>query len=378
MLRDQDKTKEELINELVHLREKDRFISSYYKIFEVYFDFSLVSVALLDKDFNFISVNEKYAKADNKDISYFIGKNHFDLYPSEEALQIFKNVVNKKEPVQILARPFVFPEQPQVVTYWDWTLTPVLNEFGQVETLILCLIDVTEKQQLKNELLRLDRLNTVGQMASSLAHEIRNPMTSVKGFLQLLAGKETSLQKREYYDLIIEELNRANSIITEFLSLARDKKVSKRPASLNALISSLFPILSTNALQQDKRIILKKNSTPDIPVNEKEIRQLILNLVQNGLEAMPPGTDLTIGTYLDGGELVLYVQDEGVGIKPEILEKLGTPFLTTKDNGTGLGLAVCYSIAERHNARIEVKTSSLGTTFYVRFKIPETRIEQVS
>lgn len=377
-MRDEDKTKEQLINELVQLREKCQYMSSYYKIFEVYFDFSLVSIALLDKDFNFISVNEKYAKADNKDTSYFIGKNHFDLYPSEEALQIFKNVIKKKEPVQILARPFVFPEKNHVVTYWDWTLIPVLNEFEQVETLILCLIDVSEQQQLKNELARLDRLNIVGQMASSLAHEIRNPMTSIKGFLQLLANNEKNLKKCEYYDLIIEELNRANAIITEFLSLARDKRVSKKPASLNALVNSLFPILSSDALRQDKRVILKKSNTPNIPINEKEIRQLILNLVRNGLEAMPSGTELTIGTYTDGGDIVLYVQDEGVGIKPEILEKLGTPFMTTKYNGTGLGLAVCYSIAERHNAKIDVKTGPTGTTFFVRFKTNQIQAEQVS
>ncbi|MDR9788301.1 MAG: ATP-binding protein [Peptococcaceae bacterium MAG4] len=100
----------------------------------------------------------------------------------------------------------------------------------------------------------------------------------------------------------------------------------------------------------------------------QEIRQLILNLVRNGLEAMPARKKLTISTYLEEDEVVLAVQDEGRGIGSEMLDKLGTPFFTTKEHGTGLGLAVCYSIAARHNARIEVDTGTGGTTFYVRFK----------
>ncbi|MEW5899031.1 MAG: ATP-binding protein, partial [Bacillota bacterium] len=88
----------------------------------------------------------------------------------------------------------------------------------------------------------------------------------------------------------------------------------------------------------------------------------------NGLEAMPPGGTLTIKTFQEGEEVVLAVQDEGPGIEPDLLEKIGTPFFTTKDDGTGLGLAVCYSIAARHKAAITVETSPAGTTFFVRFK----------
>lgn len=94
------------------------------------------------------------------------------------------------------------------------------------------------------------------------------------------------------------------------------------------------------------------------------------NLVRNGLEAMPPGGNLNIRTFMDGKEVVLVVEDQGTGIDPVVLEKIGTPFFTTKDNGTGLGLAVCYSIANRHNANINVVTGPTGTTFFVRFQVP--------
>ena len=96
---------------------------------------------------------------------------------------------------------------------------------------------------------------------------------------------------------------------------------------------------------------------------------MVLNLVLNGLQAISSGKNLTIRVFQEGNEVVLSVQDEGKGINPDILDKIGTPFFTTKDNGTGLGLATCYSIANRHNAKINIDTNSEGTNFSVRFKI---------
>ncbi|HWP96068.1 MAG TPA: ATP-binding protein, partial [Syntrophomonadaceae bacterium] len=106
---------------------------------------------------------------------------------------------------------------------------------------------------------------------------------------------------------------------------------------------------------------------PETIIDENEIRQLILNMARNGMEAMPPGGMLTIGTTVDGNKVVLFIKDQGHGMDPGLIEKLGTPFLTTKEKGTGLGMAVCYSIASRNNARIEVETSPAGTTFMVYF-----------
>lgn len=228
--------------------------------------------------------------------------------------------------------------------------------------------DITELNLFHKEMARLNVLNAVGQMASGIGHEIRNPMTSVKGFLQLFANKETDSKKKEYFDLMIEELDRANSIITEFLSLANDRMVKLKPASLNQVINAIYPLLSSDAMKQDKRIMLNKGSIPNIPVNEKELRQLIINLVRNAIEASLPSGIVTLNTYVSGGEVVLSVDDEGTGIPPEIYDKIGTPFVTTKDNGTGLGLSICYSIAYKHNAKIDIKTSSTGTSVYVRFK----------
>ncbi len=228
-------------------------------------------------------------------------------------------------------------------------------------------IDLTEIQKFEKELARLDQLHMVGEMAAGIGHEVRNPMTTVRGFMQLLSFNEDNPRKREQFSLMIEELDRANSIITEYLSLAKNKKVELKPHSLNAVIKNLLPLLQADAMVSDKYIKLETQDIPDLALDEKELSQLIINLVRNGLEAMAPGGIVSIRTYKEAGFTVLSVKDEGTGIDPEIIKKLGTPFVTTKESGTGLGLAVTYSIADRHNARIDFETSHEGTTFFVRF-----------
>jgi len=229
-------------------------------------------------------------------------------------------------------------------------------------------IDITERKHFKQEMARLDRLNLVGEMAASIGHEIRNPMTTVRGYLQLLGDKKDFFHYKDRFELMISELDRANDIISNFLTVAKNKKVDLKLININDIVKAMFPLIQADAFIEDKNIILELENTTDLFLDEKEIRQLILNLARNGLEAMPPGGVLTLKTFLEDKEVVLAVQDHGKGIEPEILKKIGTPFFTTKDNGTGLGLAVCHSIAARHNACINIETCSEGTTFYVKFK----------
>jgi len=228
-------------------------------------------------------------------------------------------------------------------------------------------IDITEQKLLEHEMARLDRLNLIGEMAASIGHEIRNPMTSVRGFLQMFEDKYS--EDKEFLNLMIEELDRANAIITEFLSLAKNKMVELMPQDLNSVLKNMLPLIQVTATIQDKSVQLEMESLPDLLLDKKEIRQLILNLVNNGLESMSPGGTITIKTFTEGDNAGLSIQDQGQGIEPDVLDKLGTPFFTTKENGTGLGLAVCYGIAARHSAKINVDTSASGTKFIVRFPL---------
>ncbi|MFA4885477.1 MAG: ATP-binding protein, partial [Desulfotomaculaceae bacterium] len=246
---------------------------------------------------------------------------------------------------------------------------PIFELNGQYSGSLAMVTDITERKQLEKDIARLDRLSLIGEMAAGIGHEIRNPMTTVKGFLQLYCEKKDFVKYKETFDLMIEELDRANLIITEFLNLAKNKRNDPVKQSLNKIIKAIYPLIQAEAIKNDKEISLELEDLPEQLLDDKEIRQVIHNLVRNGMEAMGQKGCLTIKTFMEGDKVVLAIKDQGRGIEPEVLEKLGTPFFTTKDHGTGLGLAVCYSIAARHNAKIEVDTRPAGTTIKMRFNV---------
>jgi signal transduction histidine kinase len=229
-------------------------------------------------------------------------------------------------------------------------------------------------EELKNSLeniQRLDRLNLVGKMAATVSHEVRNPLTSIRGFLQLQKLKKQMYFEPEYFDIIISEVDRANDIINEFLSICRNKATVMIMGNITQIVKLLMPILNADAKNREMLLITNLKHVQNILLNQQEIIQLILNLVRNGFEAMIKGGCLTISTYETGEDVILEIKDQGPGIPQEVLDKIGTPFFTTKDTGTGLGLVVCNSIVERHNGSIDIESSpNIGSVFKVHFKIP--------
>jgi len=253
--------------------------------------------------------------------------------------------------------------------YWESaTISPFRNSEGVITHFLKIAEDITERKKVEKEMERLERLHLVGEMAAGIGHEVRNPMTTVRGFLQMLRRKDEFVNHMKYLNLMVEELDRANSIITEYLSLARNRVVNFKMQNLNSILEALLPLITADAMNSDKNIIMKLGEISDLFLDEREMRQLILNLARNGFESMSSGGILTVGTFMDGDEVVLSVQDQGQGIEAAVLDRIGDPFFTTKENGTGLGLSVCYSIAARHNATIKIKTGSAGSIFLVRFK----------
>ena len=256
----------------------------------------------------------------------------------------------------------------------------VMQPFQDVDgskLVIKTLYDITERKEAEKELRRmhtemanLERLNLVGQMSAGIAHEIRNPMTTVRGYLQLLGAKREFQSFGSMFELMIEEIDRANLIITDFLSFAKNSPTDRRSQNINDILRHLYPLLEADTITQNKLIVFEPGETFDILLDANEISQLVLNLCRNGLEAMQVGGTLKIRTYIDNEDVVLSIEDEGCGLSLEDIERLGTPFFTTKENGTGLGLATCYSIADRHNARIDFKSGSGRTTFFVHFPCP--------
>lgn len=243
------------------------------------------------------------------------------------------------------------------------------DSLGKILGTVALVCDFTGNGRLDEETARLERLYLAGQMATAMAHAIRNPICSARGFLELAGLREEGDGSwyRHYSSAAIKELDRANAMIREFLSLARDKPVNKAAQNLNSLVEKVLPSLKRAAAVSSVEVKTDLQRIPDLLLDGEEVCQLILNLAHNGLEAMSSGGRLTIRTYLEGKEVVLAVEDIGAGIKNNVLEQLGTPFFTTKEVGLGLGLPACYCIAYRHDATITVDTGPGGTTFYVRF-----------
>ncbi|MDD2234299.1 MAG: ATP-binding protein [Desulfitobacteriaceae bacterium] len=240
---------------------------------------------------------------------------------------------------------------------------------NNAEYLLAVIMDITELKHYRKEFGRLDRLDLLGQMAAAVSHEVRNPLTVVKGFLQMFSNKPKYLEEIEYFQLMISELDRANSIITSFLSMSSIKDTNTENVSLNEIVDFIYPLIKAEALKGEKEVVLNLNPVPVLQLNIEEIKQLLLNLVRNGLEAMTAGGSLTISTFVQNNEVILTVIDEGCGLPQMVYEHLGKPFLTTKENGTGLGLSVCYQIVSRHKGKIDVKTGSNGTTFNIKFPL---------
>lgn len=237
---------------------------------------------------------------------------------------------------------------------------------SSTEFILICR-DVTDLKQLQQQLVLFERLNLVGEMAVSIGHEIRNPMTTVRGFLQLFQRKAALLPYKESLNLMIAEIDHANMIITEFISLSKNKALALEKQNLNTIITALAPLIQADAILTNKQLIMELNQIPDLLLDSKEIRQLILNLARNGLEAMSPNSELIIRTYVAEEKVLLVIKDTGTGIAPEHLDKIATPFFSTKENKPGLGLAISYSIAARHHSEINFITNQAGTTFYVKF-----------
>lgn len=250
------------------------------------------------------------------------------------------------------------------------TISPI-QETDETTGISVIARDISERRQLEQEMVRLDRLTMINEMAVGISHEVRNPMTTVRGFLQKLSEKEECNSFKEYFELMIEEMDRANQILSEFLAIGKNKISSLHLQNLNSIIKMMFPLIEADAAGQNKWIKLELQAVPDIYLDDKEIRQVILNLVRNGLEAMKPGGALYFKTYEEKDCVVLEVEDEGSGIPPEIMAKLGTPFFTTKEQGTGLGMVICKGIIDRHKGKMAIHSSPSGTQVSLRFNKPE-------
>jgi two-component system sensor histidine kinase HydH len=254
---------------------------------------------------------------------------------------------------------------------------PVYNQDSNFMGRVLLMYDLSELKRLEREIQRHDRLVALGKMAAGVAHEVRNPLSSIKGFATLLGSKfKDGSQEHEAADLLVYEAERLNRSITELLNYARPTTLKKEQINLGDLVASSLKLISSDAQALGVKTSLEID--PDIPsinVDRDRINQVLLNLYLNGLQAFEASSlekELKVSVHLDaaGGAIRIEIQDNGKGISQENIDKVLDPYFTTKPEGTGLGLALAYKIIDEHNGTIRFKsTEGQGTAVSVTIPV---------
>ncbi|MDF2723854.1 MAG: signal transduction histidine kinase, nitrogen specific, NtrB [Paenibacillus sp.] len=223
--------------------------------------------------------------------------------------------------------------------------------------------DITDRKQAEELMIRSEKLSLVGQLAAGLAHEIRNPLTSLKGFTQLL--KSRSNDDLFYYDTMLRELERINVIVNDFMTLAKPQSAKFGHCNLTNMLDHVVSILHHHAVMMNVNLILDSQTTiPTIYCDENQLQQVFINLIKNAIEAMPSGGDVVISVEPYTSDMIcILIKDQGEGMPESIVQKLGEPFLTTKTTGTGLGLMISCRIMEHHGGILQIgSTGKNGTT----------------
>ncbi len=228
-----------------------------------------------------------------------------------------------------------------------------------------------------DEKLEREKALLLAEMAPVVAHEIRNPLGSIKGAAQYLKEEATTDQQRELLNVIVEGTDRLNNVVSKFLDYARPDQLNLAPQNINVIIRKAVAIIAANQRTEKITIIQELDEKlPDVDVDEQQLMQVILNIALNAVEAMPQRGTLTFRTSSQGsdieGMISIAVRDTGTGISNKYLKDIFKPFFTTRESGVGLGLAICQKIIREHGGRIQVQLiPSGGTEFLIKLKTRE-------
>lgn len=230
------------------------------------------------------------------------------------------------------------------------------------------IIEMTNFQlKMMHELHKAEKFSAISQLAASVAHEIRNPMTTIRGFMQVLQGERNlSDDQNLFISISLQELDRTQTIIDNFLSLAKPNTGGMTKINLSRLLREIIDFMRSYSHLANTELVEGIDKNLWIKGDAHEIRQVFINILKNGIEAMPGGGSIYIIAKIDKDYVKVQFRDEGVGMKKSQLERLGHPYYSTKEKGTGLGLMISYDIIQRMRGKIVVDSEEgKGTTFTI-------------
>ena len=340
-------------------------------------------LVILDTDKRLIGINPAAEKMTGFSAETVLG------HSLEEAFAGNGDVLTMLQPSFTEGRTWTLREVPwkgrqEETAIVDLSATPLIGDGDQLGGWILVFRDITPVKELEEQVRKADRLAMMGTIAAGLAHEIKNPLSGIKGSAQLLARENLSPGLKECTQIIIKESERVDRLITQLLTFARPKTLILKPINPNELLDSIL-LLQTEVLK-NKKIHLVREYDPSLPFisgDGEQLTQVFLNFIKNAIESTeefdtPKGGEIRIRTRMTDFRIreksgrkasrmiMVEIRDNGVGIPQEILENIFTPFFTTKEKGSGLGLAIAQRIIQEHEGSIRVfSKKSQGATFQI-------------
>ena len=260
------------------------------------------------------------------------------------------------------------------------SISPIRDSQERILGATVVMEDVTERRRLEEDLREAEKLAALGELAVGVAHEIRNPLTTIKGFCQVLQEGNYSPPLAGYTEIMLAEVAKIGEIIHNLLLLSNSTRLEAEPVNLNGLLESLLPLLQAKALLSDVEVAYHLGERlPSLRADPRELKRAFLNIFQNALQAMTFGGFLTVNTVYKArrGEIWLEVTDTGCGINLEDYKHIFNPFFTTKDEAVGLGLSVAHRIIQKHGGEIVVKSKvEEGTTVTVKLPVAKGASER--
>ncbi|WP_332698671.1 EAL domain-containing protein [Halalkalibacter lacteus] len=354
--------------DITRLKEAEKALRESQKKFKLIADNMTDLIAIFDLDGKMSYVSPSHETLLAYPSSYFEGRSPIkNIHPEDQPIfrEMFDSTIKTKDITQA--------EYRWAKSDGNWVLlevlfTPIIGDDNNVGQVVGVARDITEKREAEELLAKSEKLSVVGELAAGIAHEIRNPLTSIKGFVQLF---KQGVIEEKYFPIIFDEFNRIEEIIKEFLNLAKPQKIKLQSTNLLDLLNGIETLLAPEAHLKNVEIFKEFEQTiPHIVCDPNQLKQVFINFLKNSIDAMPNGGTIIIKPSIEGRNLLIQVSDTGMGISEERLEKLGEPFFSTKEKGTGLGLMLCYRIINEHNGSITIKSKEhQGTTVEVRLPL---------
>ncbi|MBB5354105.1 hypothetical protein HNR43_000060 [Anoxybacillus mongoliensis] len=250
---------------------------------------------------------------------------------------------------------------------FDVIKVPLFHGNGKRKGLVVIGRDITQQKIAEQLLLKKEKLSVIGELAAGIAHEIRNPLTSIKGFLQMM--KETKEVDERFVQIMLDEIERVNQIVTQLLVLAKPQMKAYKPLALHDVLEYVLGLFTYEAILQNVQMKYEPRTSAMIYGDKNELIQVFVNIVKNALEAMPKGGRLTISAKDEVDCVYVVIEDTGKGIEQERLKHIGEPFYTLKEKGMGLGLTTSMKIIHEHKGTMQIE-SEVGKGTRVRIMLP--------